>query len=209
MTSVDRSFKRRHTAKGEHRPQDLIAYRINVVANTLFRGAGRYYWRKYALRLPEVRVLAIVGHYAPMSSQQVSARCSMDKAQVSRAVTALIRRGAIRRDPDPHDSRRVVLSLTDFGQTLWDAVTADGRARHEALLARFDMSERETLYRLLERLLVYSEERHEMEDGSEITPFDPATAASASSAEGEDEGTREENEVDDGGATPPARSGSL
>jgi GNAT superfamily N-acetyltransferase len=69
----------------------------------------------------------------------------MDKAQLSRILTRLVSRGAIRRRPDPANARRLLLSLTAAGKRAFAALEASARAEVEAMIAPLSEEARERL----------------------------------------------------------------
>ena len=132
--------------------RDLVTYRINSLANTIFRSATPTYVDSTDLRAPEAWVLTTIGDFGPMSASQVSEFMSIDKAQVSRALNRLIKYELVARLDDPGDQRRRLLTLTKKGRSLSNKVVRIGRDRQEKILAQFDAGERKMLVRFLERL---------------------------------------------------------
>src|ERR1700759_2404015 len=85
------------------------------------RGAGE-------LTVPETSALARLEQISPQS--------------MGATLSALETRGLVRRGPDAHDGRRVVLSVTDLGrQLLRDKRDARTRQFARALSARFTLDE--------------------------------------------------------------------
>jgi DNA-binding MarR family transcriptional regulator len=75
-----------------------------------------------------------------------------DKTRIIKILDDLTARGLIRRWPDPADRRVRLLSITEEGRRLRDAVQADIQAAEEGLLARLTPSERETFLSVLGKL---------------------------------------------------------
>ncbi|MCH8612112.1 MarR family winged helix-turn-helix transcriptional regulator [Arsenicicoccus dermatophilus] len=69
-------------------------------------------------------------------------------------VDRLTARGYVRRSPDPHDRRGVIVSLTDEGRAAVDAAFADLLDRERALLAELSPGDRDELAGTLRRLLL-------------------------------------------------------
>ena len=69
-------------------------------------------------------------------------------------VDRLTARGFVRRSPDPHDRRGVIVALTDEGRAVVDAAFADLLGRERALLAELSAADRAELAGTLRRLLL-------------------------------------------------------
>lgn len=130
----------------------FLPYRLSVLANTVSQSIARLYADRFGLTIPEWRVMAVLGAYAPLSARAVAARTAMDKVRVSRAVARLVRRGHVRRRIDPADRRRSLLSLTTAGATVYHRIVPLARGTERDLLAGLDAGERAALDRLLTRL---------------------------------------------------------
>ena len=68
-------------------------------------------------------------------------------------VDRLVRKGLVRREPDPRDKRGVLVTLTDLGREQVDAALADLLRRERALLAGLDPGDRRHLADMMRILL--------------------------------------------------------
>ena len=68
-------------------------------------------------------------------------------------IDRLVRKGLVRREPDPRDKRGVLVTLTEQGQVRVDAALAGLLRREQALLAGLDDGERRHLADLMRILL--------------------------------------------------------
>ncbi len=107
------------------------------------------------LSQPEAIALASLGRNAPATSADLARIENISPQSMHATTAALARRGLVRRDPDPADGRRMLLSLTAAGR----AKTRDKRSARSAQvvasLAALTDQERATLLAaapLLERL---------------------------------------------------------
>lgn len=130
----------------------FVPYRLSVLTNTVSGAIARLYGARFGLTIPEWRVLAVLGRYAPLSAVEVAQRTAMDKVQVSRAVTRLIARGLVDRARDGGDRRRTRLALAAAGRKVHDAIVPIALAKEAELLAGLSRDERRALDRLLDRL---------------------------------------------------------
>lgn len=133
--------------------EDFLPYRLSVLANTISTRLATVYSKKFGLRIPEWRVLAVLGSYPDCSAREVAERTAMDKVAVSRAVASLTRRDRICSTVDPRDRRRTLLRLTPSGRQLFAQIAPLARDYESLLLARLGPGERRQLDRLLAHLL--------------------------------------------------------
>ncbi len=109
-----------------------------------------------AFSLPEARSLYEIAQGGGPTAADLARRLAMDKAQLSRILTRLAARGAIRRRPDPANARRRRLSLTAAGKRAFAALERSARAEVEAMIAPLSAEARERLVadmREIDRLL--------------------------------------------------------
>lgn len=129
-----------------------MPYRLSVLTNIVSRTIGRFYGERFALSIPEWRVMAALGRFAPLSAGEVCRRTAMDKVQVSRAVDRLRRAGFVERAVDAKDRRRSRLRLSAAGRRTHDSIVPVALAAEALLLDGLTPAERRTLDRLLTRL---------------------------------------------------------
>ena len=138
------------------KPLDLerfLPYRLDILAESVSRRLSRIYRDKYGLGIPEWRVLAHLGQYAPITAKAVATHSRMHKTKVSRAVAALEELGLLARSGNDQDRREELLSLTAKGKAAYDdlAPKAADFARH--LLDDLSASEQRALEHAIDRLL--------------------------------------------------------
>lgn len=96
-----------------------------------------------ALRRSGPRTPGVLGRYLELSSGAVTSR-----------LDALERSGYVRRVPDPHDRRSVLVELTDEGRRAWESA-ASIQARKEAFFASaLSRPEQQRLNALLRKLML-------------------------------------------------------
>jgi DNA-binding MarR family transcriptional regulator len=108
------------------------------------------------LTVPETSVLARLDRGGPATSSALARLEQISPQSMGATLSALETRGLVRRGPDAHDGRRVVLSVTDLGrQLLRDKRDARTGQFARALSAGFTLDELNQLMAaapLLERL---------------------------------------------------------
>jgi DNA-binding MarR family transcriptional regulator len=131
---------------------DFLPYRLSVTTNRISRTFARRYAEAFDLTIPEWRVLAVVGNFAPMSSSDICIKTAMDKVKVSRAVSSLVDRGLLDRATDPRDQRMHCLGLSRRGERVYDGVVPLALALEDQLTSALSGNERVTLNRILDKL---------------------------------------------------------
>src|SRR5688572_28542008 len=100
----------------------FLPYRLSVLSNRISQDIAALYAERFALTVTEWRVLAVLGRYPDLSASEVAERTAMDKVAVSRAVTALLASGRLKRRLHVHDRRRSVLELSAKGYRVYGEV---------------------------------------------------------------------------------------
>src|SRR3954471_6406524 len=110
----------------------FLPYRLDILAEGVSRALSRLYKDRYGLAVPEWRVLAHLGQYAPITARDIGAHSRMHKTKVSRAVAALDSLGFLARSDNAEDRREELLSLTARGRAAYDDLAPDAAdfARH-------------------------------------------------------------------------------
>ena len=131
----------------------FLPYRFSVLANTMSAAIASAYAERFALTIPEWRVLAVLAATPGLSAAQVVRRTAMDKVAVSRAVTGLVRARRVERTVEEFDRRRSRLQLTVRGQSVYHEVVPFAQAYEHALLRGLPARSRQQLDSLLDELL--------------------------------------------------------
>jgi DNA-binding MarR family transcriptional regulator len=102
-------------------------------------------------------VLAILrraGRPYRLTQRQLMDALSLTSGTVSVRIDRLAQRGLVERHPDPDDGRGVLVTLTDEGERLFDALAPEHLANEARLVAALQPHEQAELARLLQVLLV-------------------------------------------------------
>ena len=130
----------------------FLPYRLSVLSNTVSTAIANRYTERFDLRIPEWRVLAVLGMQPGLSAADVAARTAMDAVAVSRAVTRLLKQGRLERSYTSQDRRRSELRLSEHGQRVYEEIVPIARAYERTLLDGLDVTQRLELDRLLQLL---------------------------------------------------------
>jgi len=129
-----------------------VPFRLNRLAAAVSRHLSAVYRARFALEVPEWRVMATVGQDLGCTAQHVADSTRMHKTRVSRAIAHLARRGLIERVASERDRRERALRLTRAGRRLYAKLVPLALARERALLACMSGAEQRSLLRGLDRL---------------------------------------------------------
>jgi len=102
-----------------------------------------------------------------VSQRRLAAELGLSAGTVSLRVDRLVRKGLVERGPDPADGRGAIIATTAPGRELFEACAPEHLANAEELLAGLSASERDSLGRLLGKLL-YTLEDPEPESAGEL-----------------------------------------
>lgn len=132
-----------------------------AVADALMASVGllvrriRQLPREDSLTMPERSALSLLDRGGPATSAELARSAQLSPQAMGATVAALTTRGLVRRDRDPADGRRVVLSLTADGLALLQSKRSTRTRQVAAALTEFsptDLRRLMTAAPLIERL---------------------------------------------------------
>ena len=89
-----------------------------------------------------------------VSQAELSRVVAIEPPTMVRTIDRMVRDGLVERRPDERDARISRIHLTDRGRSIRDELIAKAVGVNERTLSRFTASERQTLIRLLQKLIV-------------------------------------------------------
>jgi DNA-binding MarR family transcriptional regulator len=101
------------------------------------------------------RILAALDEFGVASQAELGRRCSMDRSDVVAAINELAEQGCVERTPDPDDRRRNRVTLTTAGHRQLRRMDRALDRVQDDLLEPLSAEDRQTLTRLLTRLLTH------------------------------------------------------
>jgi DNA-binding MarR family transcriptional regulator len=131
---------------------DFLPYLMAVTSAAVSRRIANQYEAASGLRIPEWRVMAVLGDGGSMTQRDLVGETLMDKVAVNRACKALEERDLIRRSPNALDGRSHHLELTDTGREMYDRVMDIALDSECEIYSVLDDAERAQLKALLTRL---------------------------------------------------------
>ena len=130
------------------RPTWLLS-RANLRAQELLGAA----FAAEGIRGYHFRLLAALDQYGPSSQADLGRNTGIDRSDVVAALNELVDDGLARREPDPGDGRRNVVTISKRGRTILERADAALDGVQAAMLAPLSAAERRTFVRLLGKLV--------------------------------------------------------
>ena len=129
-----------------------LPYRLSVASNAVSGLIARAYQDRFALSIPQWRLICVLAEDGGLTQGQIVTRTVMDKVTVSRAAQGLLKRHLVGRADHHADGRSHVLSLTAEGRRLHAEIAPLALAYEAALIAGLTPEEVVQMRRLLGRL---------------------------------------------------------
>lgn len=131
----------------------FLPYRLSLLSNAISGAIAAVYGDKFAISMPEWRIMMILAEYPDISADEVCRRTKIEKSMVSRAVARLLKRHLINREVDEKDRRRSILRLSETGLSVYDEVMPIARDYEAKLLSDLSAGELETFNDMIDRLM--------------------------------------------------------
>ena len=137
---------------------NFLPYRLSIASNALSSRIAAEYENRFGLKIPEWRLMAVLGEGQPKTQRELVEATRMDKVTVNRAAKALAERQLIGRQAHQDDGRSHHLDLTETGRSLYDAIAPAALASEARLESNISAGERATLLRILAKLTAAAED---------------------------------------------------
>lgn len=131
---------------------DFLPYLLSVTSNAVSSRVAEAYRAQFGLRIPEWRVMAVLGDSGARTQRELASATLMDKVAVNRACRALEERGLAQRTANARDGRSHHLELTEAGQAMHGRIMPLALGMEKRLFEDFSNEDRESFARLLTRL---------------------------------------------------------
>ena len=132
--------------------EKFFPYRLAVLAEQVSLATAQVYSTRFSLSRDEWRVLAALAHQGEVRTADVKDRTTLEKMQVSRALTRLERDGLVARSDDPEDGRAWRVRLLPAGMALYRKIVPMVQAREEYLLSDLTPEEQALLSSALDKV---------------------------------------------------------
>ena len=131
----------------------FLPYRLSLLSNAVSGAIAAVYGDKFAISMPEWRIMMILAEYPDVSADEVCRRTKIEKSVVSRAVARLLKRHLINRDIDEEDRRCSILRLSETGLSVYDEVMPIARDYEAKLLKGVTRKELEMFNSIIDKLM--------------------------------------------------------
>ncbi|MBL0767399.1 MarR family transcriptional regulator [Sphingopyxis sp. DHUNG17] len=137
---------------------NFLPYRLSIASNALSERIATEYQNRFGLKIPEWRLMAVLGEGQPKTQRELVEATRMDKVTVNRAAKALADRKLIARQAHETDARSHHLDLTETGRSLYDAIVPAALASETQLESNITADERAALMAILQKLTAAAED---------------------------------------------------
>ena len=131
----------------------FLPYQLSVTSNAVSGLIAERYRKRFGLKMPEWRVMAVLGDVGEATQRELVAATRMDKVAVNRATKTLGERALIQRAPNMADGRSHHLAMTAAGQALYAEIMPLALQMESQVMTVLDEAERAQLSALLGKLL--------------------------------------------------------
>ncbi len=131
---------------------DFLPYLLSITSNAVSGSIAEEYHTRFGLKIPEWRVMAVLGDAGAQTQRQLVSATLMDKVAVNRAARELEQRGLAARSPNQHDGRSHHLELTAAGREMHGLIMPLALEMEQRLFAALDGEEQVQFKLLLGRI---------------------------------------------------------
>jgi DNA-binding MarR family transcriptional regulator len=139
-------------AHDSSRLADFLPYLMSVTTNAVSDMIAGEYRARFGLKIPEWRVMAVLGDAGAQTQRSLVGATRMDKVAVNRACKVLEDRGLVARSPNADDGRSHHIELTAAGQAVHGEIMPLALDMERRLFASLSASELKDFKALLARI---------------------------------------------------------
>lgn len=131
---------------------DFLPYLMSVSTNAVSDLLAGEYQARFGLKIPEWRVMAVLGDAGALTQRDLVGATRMDKVAVNRACKVLEERGLAARSPNDRDGRSHHLELTPAGKAMHAEIMPLALGTEKQLFSVLTAQERRDLKAVLARI---------------------------------------------------------
>ena len=139
-------------AKDSSRLADFLPYLMSVTTNAVSDMIAGEYRARFGLKIPEWRVMAVLGDAGAQTQRSLVGATRMDKVAVNRACKVLEDRGLVARSPNADDGRSHHIELTPAGKAVHGEIMPLALDMERRLFASLSATELKDFKALLARI---------------------------------------------------------
>ncbi len=137
---------------------EFLPYRLSVLSNRVSSLIAAGYTERFAVNIPQWRVIAVLGEAPGLTATMVAERTAMDKVAVTRAAQGLVAKGHVRRQASQSDGRVTHLVLTGKGKRIYAEIAPLALGYESEILSVLDVDERRQLGSIMSKLAMRLDE---------------------------------------------------
>ena len=137
---------------------DFLPYLLSITSNAVSDRIADEYRAHFGLKIPEWRVMAVLGDSGAATQRALVEATRMDKVAVNRACRVLEDRGLLARRPNSADGRSHHLELTPPGREVHGAIMPIALEMERRLFSDLSADERGLFKEMLERIRAEAEQ---------------------------------------------------
>ena len=130
----------------------FFPYRLSTLDMAVSQSISQLYTGRFNLSRQEWRIIAALGCNNAMSAKEIAAYSSLEKMQVSRAISRLKKEGLIHQQENRDDRRFSRLSPSDRGMSTYKKIVPLVLAREEFILSALSEEEQQLLSELMDKV---------------------------------------------------------
>jgi DNA-binding MarR family transcriptional regulator len=134
------------------RLDDFLPYQLSTSSNAVSDLIASEYKSRFGLKIPEWRVMAVLGTRGASTQRHLVEATLMDKVTVNRAVKNLVDRALLDRSPNSADGRSHHLLLSDTGRDLYSQIMPAAQAMEKKIMAVLSEQEKTELSAVLAKI---------------------------------------------------------
>lgn len=131
---------------------DYLPYQLSTTSNAVSDVIAGEYKSLFGLKIPEWRVMSVLGTRGASTQRQLVEATLMDKVTVNRAVKNLVERALLDRSPNTADGRSHHLLLSSTGRDLYGKILPAAQAMDKKIMSVLSAEEKSELSAMLARI---------------------------------------------------------
>ncbi len=131
---------------------DFIPYQLSTASNAVSDLISNEYKSRFGLKIPEWRVMAVLGSRGASTQRQLVEATLMDKVTVNRAVKTLVDRELLGRSPNNADGRSHHLLLSQTGRDLYDQIMPAAEVMEKKIMTVLTAEDQRQLSAMLAKI---------------------------------------------------------
>lgn len=139
--------------------EKLLHYRVQRLASKMELITSREVLAGSGVHVGEWRLLCLLREFGHANHTDISQKLALDPGRTSKLLKAAERKGFVHRSSDPTDGRASIFRLTESAVELLDRLWPMANDVADDFHSQFELHELEQLNVLLDRAIVYANER--------------------------------------------------